>query len=290
MRLRKCVAGISVAAALLAGGFAPTAVADDEGIPPSALSETMSSNGDESMDIATAINKMAVESGDGAATDAEPAGETENSPVDDSSDTASGQPDADGEASADGGATARSAPDASKASDTAKDQLNAVIEATADNNLTPLASGYRADDSGTAPYDTWKANPDDLKALHEARQAAQAVADSSDASEEQITQAAQDLQAAFDAVRFIYHYTGITGTNGMRMYDNNGNLIQAHGAGIVKAKTSTLAEADRALDENGDGTVYIWCGEDKTDRLVAHGVRIYYSDDLLNWVDKGLGF
>ena len=81
--------------------------------------------------------------------------------------------------------------------------------------------------------------------------------------------AAQDLQAAFDAVRFIYHYTGITGTNGMRMYDNNGNLIQAHGAGIVKAKTSTLAEADRALDENGDGTVYIWCGEDKTDRLVG---------------------
>lgn len=290
MRLRKCVAGISVAAALLAGGFAPTAVADDEGIPPSALSETMSSNGDESMDIATAINKMAVESGDGAATDMEPAGETGNSPVNDSSDTASGQPDADGEAFADGGATARSAPDASKASDTAKDQLNAVIEATADNNLTPLASGYRADDSGTAPYDTWKANPDDLKALHEARQAAQAVADSSDASEEQVTQAAQDLQAAFDAVRFIYHYTGITGTNGMRMYDNNGNLIQAHGAGIVKAKTSTLAEADRALDENGDGTVYIWCGEDKTDRLVAHGVRIYYSDDLLNWVDKGLGF
>ena len=34
MRLRKCVAGISVAAALLAGGFAHTAVADDEGIPP----------------------------------------------------------------------------------------------------------------------------------------------------------------------------------------------------------------------------------------------------------------
>lgn len=290
MRLRKCVAGISVAAALLAGGFAPTAVADDEVIPPSALSEAMSSNDDESMDIATAINRMAGETGDGAAAEMKPAGETQNTPDNGSSDTATGQPDSDGEASADGGTTSRSVFEASKASDTAKDQLNAVIEATADDNLTPLASGYRADDSGTAPYDSWKANPDDLKALHEARQAAQAVADSSDASEEQITQAAQDLQAAFDAVRFIYHYTGITGTNGMRLYDNNGNLIQAHGAGIIRAKTETLGEADQKLDENGDGIVYIWCGEDKTDRLVAHGVRIYYSDDLLNWVDKGRGF
>lgn len=168
--------------------------------------------------------------------------------------------------------------------------LKTLLDSTEEGDLKPLASGWRADDSGTAPYDTWKANADDLKALKEARTAAQKIVDDGSATEEQITAAADKLQSAFDAVRFIYHYTGITGTNGARMFDDKGDLIQAHGAGIMRAKTSTLAAADQKLDANGDGYVYIWCGEDKTDRLVAHGVRIYYSDDLLNWVDKGLGF
>ena len=171
-----------------------------------------------------------------------------------------------------------------------KSALNALIDATRDDDLKPLASGYRADDSGTAPYDSWKANADDLDKLHAAREAAQAVAADDQADADQVSDAADALRSAFESVRFIYHYTGITGTNGARIFDDKGDLIQAHGAGIVKAKTSTLAEADRALDANGDGYVYIWCGEDKTDRLVAHGVRIYYSDDLLNWTDKGLGF
>lgn len=151
-----------------------------------------------------------------------------------------------------------------------------LLDSTEESDLKPLASGWRADDSGTAPYDTWKANADDLKALKEARTAAQKIVDDGSATEEQITAAADKLQSAFDAVRFIYHYTGITGTNGARMFDDKGDLIQAHGAGIVRAKTSTLAAADQKLDANGDGYVYIWCGEDKTDRLVAHGVRIYY--------------
>lgn len=168
--------------------------------------------------------------------------------------------------------------------------LKALLESTKESNLKPLASGYRSDDSGTAPYDRWESNADDIKALNEARDAAQKVVDNAAATEADITAAAEALQTAFDSVRFIYHYTGITGTNGARMFDNNGNLIQAHGAGIVKAKTSTLAKTDRDLDKNEDGYIYIWCGEDKTDRLVAHGVRIYYSDDLLNWTDKGLGF
>lgn len=173
---------------------------------------------------------------------------------------------------------------------TDKTALKTLLGKTTEKDLKPLASGYRSDDSGTAPYDTWKANPDDLKALDEARDAAQKVVDDADATADDVTKAADALQTAFKAVRFIYHYTGITGTNGARMFDDKGDLIQAHGAGIVKAKTSTLAKEDQKLDANGDGYVYIWCGEDKTDRLVAHGVRIYYSDDLLNWTDKGLGF
>lgn len=179
---------------------------------------------------------------------------------------------------------------ASSTRSAAQDELAALLENTEESDLQPLASGYREDDSGTAPYDSVHANEDDLKALAQARQAAQDVVDDAEATDDQVREASDALTKAFDGVRFIYHYTGFTGTNGMRMYDNNGNLIQAHGAGFVKAKVETLAEEDRYLDENGDGYVYIWCGEDKTDRLVAHGVRIYYSDDLYNWIDKGRGF
>ena len=116
------------------------------------------------------------------------------------------------------------------------------------------------------------------------------MADSSDASRKQVTQAAQDLQAAFDAVRFIYHYTGITGTNGMRMYDNNGNLIQAHGAGIVKARPRRWPKPTVRLTRTATAPCTSGAARTRPTRLVAHGVRIYYSDDLLNWVDKGLGF
>ncbi|MBM6700418.1 Ig-like domain-containing protein [Bifidobacterium pullorum subsp. saeculare] len=171
-----------------------------------------------------------------------------------------------------------------------RDALKTLLQNTEEKDLKPLASGYRADDSGTAPYDSVKPNADDLAKLNEARDAAQKIVDDASATADDVTKASDALQKAFDAVRFIYHYTGISGTAGARIYDNNGNLIQAHGAGIQKAKTSLLAKDDQKLDKNGDGYVYIWCGEDKTDRLVAHGVRIYYSDDLYNWTDKGLGF
>ncbi|WP_169331201.1 Ig-like domain-containing protein [Alloscardovia criceti] len=164
------------------------------------------------------------------------------------------------------------------------------MNSTKPEQLTPLASGFRADDSGTAPYDSYTTNNDDLDALHKAREAAQQLIDEGSTDETALTQAQEKLTTAFNSVRFIYHYTAITGTNGMRIFDNNGNLIQAHGAGFVTAQTSTLATEDQYIDANHDGKVYIWMGEDKTDRLIAHGVRIYYSDDLMNWIDKGRGF
>lgn len=179
---------------------------------------------------------------------------------------------------------------ASESTSTPLEALQQTLDNTQTNQLQPLASGFRSDDSGTAPYDSVKPNDSDIAKLNEARQAAQQLIDTQSTDNSAITAAQQKLNDAFQAVRFIYHYTGITGTNGARIFDNNGNLIQAHGAGFVKAKTSTLAKEDQTLDANGDGYVWIWMGEDKTDRLIAHGVRIYYSDDLMNWVDKGRGF
>lgn len=169
-------------------------------------------------------------------------------------------------------------------------KLKSTLENTTEEKLHPLASGYRSDDSGTAPYDRVSTNKEDIKKLSSARDEAQKIVANADVSQEEVDAATAALQKAFDGVRFIYHYTAITGTNGSRIFDNNGNLIQAHGAGIQKIKTTLLNKNDQKIDENKDGYVYAWCGEDKTDRLVAHGVRIYYSDDLYNWVDKGLGF
>ena len=78
-----------------------------------------------------------------------------------------------------------------------KSALNALIDATRDDDLKPLASGYRADDSGTAPYDSWKANADDLDKLHAAREAAQAVAADEQADADQVSAAADALRSAF---------------------------------------------------------------------------------------------
>lgn len=170
-----------------------------------------------------------------------------------------------------------------------KDELKQLLEKTTTDNLEPPASGGDAA-SSTAPYDRVAPNAEDIKTLETARKEAQQVIDDGSASEDSIQAASDKLSKAFESVRFVYHYTGITGTNGARVFDNNGNLIQAHGAGIQKVDANLLGAADKSIDANGDGYIYAWCGEDKTDRLVAHGVRIYYSDDLYNWVDKGLGF
>lgn len=168
--------------------------------------------------------------------------------------------------------------------------LQAILDTTRVVDLKPLASGFQSGDGGTAPYDQVSPNADDLTVLNNARQKAQQTLDSSSSTPMDREEAGKYLQEAFEKVRFIYHYTGVTGTNGARIFDNHGSLIQAHGAGIQRVKISLLSKTDQTLDANGDGYIYILCGEDKTDRLIARGVRIYYSDDLYNWVDKGLGF
>lgn len=170
------------------------------------------------------------------------------------------------------------------------EDLQTILDSTRTQDLKPLASGYQAGDKGTAPYDHVAPNAGDLTALSQARTRAEQLLASGTASQNDKDQAGKDLKQAFAAVRFVYHYTGVTGTNGARIFDNNGSLIQAHGAGVQRVRTALLPAGERGLDANGDGYVYILCGEDKTDGLIARGVRIYYSDDLCNWVDKGLGF
>lgn len=167
--------------------------------------------------------------------------------------------------------------------------LQQTLDSTKPELVKPSASGGH-NDSDTAPYDSYKLNEKDLAKLNSARAEAEQLISSKSTDANKIGKAKEALESAFKDARIVYHYTGITGTNGARMYDNNGNYIQAHGAGFVKTKTSILAKEDQALDANGDGYVYIWLGEDKVDRLVAHGVHIYFSDDLMNWVDKGRGF
>ena len=65
--------------------------------------------------------------------------------------------------------------------------------------------------------------------------------------------------------------TSLTGYEGKRMYDTNGERIQAHGGQISKW-----------------GDTYYWYGEDKTNGYWTIGVHLYTSKDLYNWEDQGL--
>lgn len=172
--------------------------------------------------------------------------------------------------------------------------LSALLSTTKDEDLKPLKSGFQDDGEGTsnytAPYDTYTVNQDDLRTLGEARAAARTVSANETATADEVYNAYTALKDAFENARFIYHYTGITGTNGAKIFDNNGTLIQAHGPQIQPVSTELMPQEDKALDKNGDGKLWVWCGEDKTNGLLPSGVHIYYSDDLYNWVDKGLGF
>lgn len=58
---------------------------------------------------------------------------------------------------------------------------------------------------------------------------------------------------------------------GKSWYDEDGNLIQAHGGGFLQME-----------DENGP--IYYWVGEDKSHNAASfNGINLYSSRDLLNW-------
>ncbi len=109
--------------------------------------------------------------------------------------------------------------------------------------------------------------------------------------------ASQDVQqredaqyALFDAylkLKEIFNYTTFSGVDGAAIYDDNGELIQAHGGQVQKIKYE--------YDYNGNGQIdadehefWYWIGEDKTnDYRPCPGVHVYISKDLFNWKDMG---
>lgn len=95
------------------------------------------------------------------------------------------------------------------------------------------------------------------------------------AVKEELSGLADDLTAEVERLENnepYITYDSITGTAAERMYDNNGNRIQAHGGQVQKI-----------------GDTWYWYGEDKTNGYrPVEGVHCYSSKDLYNWKDEGL--
>ena len=109
-------------------------------------------------------------------------------------------------------------------------------------------------------------------AFDKAIEDAQALVDGGSATEEEIQAALSAIEEAYANLKPIYTYDSITGTAAERMYDNNGNKIQAHGGQVQKI-----------------GDTWYWYGEDKTNGYrPVEGVHCYSSTDLYNWKDEGL--
>lgn len=118
---------------------------------------------------------------------------------------------------------------------------------------------------------------DDTKAaFDEAIANAQAVAESGTEDQDEIKQAISEIETAYAALKELYTYDSITGTDGERLFDTNGNKVQAHGGQIQQFTVDGV-------------TKYYWYGEDKTNgyRPVV-GVHLYTSTDLYNWTDEGV--
>ncbi len=129
---------------------------------------------------------------------------------------------------------------------------------------------YKARVEGSAYGEASKA------AFDEAIEAAQALVDSGAATEEEIQTALAAIEEAYANLKPVYTYTSITGTAGERMFDNNGNKIQAHGGQIQQFTIDGV-------------TKWYWYGEDKTNGYrPVEGVHVYSSTDLYNWTDEGL--
>ena len=117
--------------------------------------------------------------------------------------------------------------------------------------------------------------------------AAKALSSSSD--EEARENAMYALFEAYLNLKRVYNYTTFSGADGATIYDNNGEVIQAHGGQVQRIKW------EQGYDFDGNGQIeadekefWYWIGEDKTnDYRPCPGVHAYISQDLLNWVDMG---
>ena len=117
-----------------------------------------------------------------------------------------------------------------------------------------------------------------LSAYEEAESVAQTLIDEKSTDVVAIKEAYKNLEAAFKNLKKLVTYTSITGVEGAPLYDNNGELVQAHGGQIQQFTIDGV-------------TKYYWYGEDKTyDYQPVVGVHLYTSTDLYNWVDEGVPF
>lgn len=117
--------------------------------------------------------------------------------------------------------------------------------------------------------------------------AAKALSSSSDATARE--DAMYALFEAYLNLKEIYNYTTFSGADGATIYDNNGEVIQAHGGQVQRIQW------EEGYDFNGNGQIeasekefWYWIGEDKTnDYRPCPGIHAYISQDLFNWVDMG---
>ena len=124
-------------------------------------------------------------------------------------------------------------------------------------------------------------------AYDNALKAAKALSSSTDAAARE--DAMYALFEAYLSLKEIYNYTKFSGADGATIYDNNGEVIQAHGGQVQRIKW------EQGYDFDGNGQIeadekefWYWIGEDKTnDYRPCPGIHAYISQDLLNWVDMG---
>lgn len=102
---------------------------------------------------------------------------------------------------------------------------------------------------------------------------AKALITAGTAESQEILEAYRELVTTYHGLKEIVVYNSIMGTDcdSMRLTDNNGETIQAHGGQVQKW-----------------GDTWYWYGEDKSGGLAPVGVHLYTSTDLYNWKDEGL--
>ncbi|MFQ7552736.1 MAG: hypothetical protein ACLRMZ_23630 [Blautia marasmi] len=121
--------------------------------------------------------------------------------------------------------------------------VKAVAAYTTDR-ITEMIASYQSAMDGHNYSESTKG------AFDKAVQEAQTLVDNNSTDQKAIKDALNKLEEAYNALKEVYTYSSITGTNGAQLFDNNGNKIQAHGGQIQQ------------FTINGE-TKYYWYGKIK---------------------------
>ncbi len=128
-------------------------------------------------------------------------------------------------------------------------------------------------------------SPEKQAAYDAALKAAKALSSSQDQGAREDAQYA--LFYAYLDLKEIFEYTTFSGVDGDAIFDDSGELIQAHGGQVQKIKYDYDFNGNDTIDDD-EHEFWYWIGEDKTyDYRPCPGVHVYISKDLLNWRDMG---